>query len=106
MGLFYAVYSIINGLQLRNNMCIVMAVSFQNNVSLFGNIFQWLIVTFDMVFIILLTVSMFGLLSIIHSSSKSIRAVGKSESAKTSVVRSGHRVLFCCSVMHCAGFLF
>ena len=100
MGMAHVIYSYLRGLRLRNNMCIIMATSNIENTSTFEYSFLWIMIIADVCFLVLLTVSMFGLLSVISASSQSVntfststRTTSTSTSARKMVMmRTSRRV--------------
>ena len=98
MGVAHVIYSYLHGLTLRNNMCIIMATSNIRNISSFEFSFLWVMITADVCFLVLLTVSMFGILSVISASSQTVNAFSATSTRKFVMMRTCRRVallLFC-----------
>ena len=95
IGLLYVMYLYVKGLRLRNNMCIIMAISNLENVSKFEYLFQWIVIVLDLCLLIIIFVSMLGLLSIISASSKSVQEMisSRSDITQKKTARAERRVV-------------
>ena len=92
-GTFYLSFTYTRGLRLRNNMCLITAMSHQQNVSSFEYIFQWVVIILDLCLLVTLTTSMFGLLFKVLQSSRSVQsAAGRGAKRSATALRTAQRV--------------
>lgn len=108
-GLAYVVYMLTYSMKIRNNMCILLGITDQRYVSDFERAFQGVFITFNVLFLIIMTISIVGILYIVTKSHWSVRKVNgqRMEARNVKIIHLGFRLLllFICNVVSWIPFL-
>ena len=108
-GLAYVVYMLTHNMRIRNNMCILLGITNQRHVTDFERAFQGVFITLNVVFLIIMTISIVGILYIVTRSHWSVKKVNGQamEDRNAKIIHLGFRLLllFVCNVVSWIPFL-
>ena len=110
VGLFYVVYVLTNNMELRNNMCIFFGLSHQRLITNFERLFQVAFICINVLLLIVLSISMFGIMRVAAKSSQALKEISGQKHVKFYDARLQRTcfklsMLFICNVLTWLPFL-